>query len=153
METESTLTIIVKNGIMRAHYRGACLREDGETMRHDNMTGTIRLSVEDSVRMRQNLLFNMTENDRAMEKYFDSLAVEFEDLDLSDLDTLIEKNIALIAGNSKNNTEYISCTKPALYSCENEDLDEFAKSIYAKLSDISSEKCNYAKTNEKIIVQ
>ena len=123
------------------------------------MTGTIRLSVEDSVRMRQNLLFNMTENDRAMEKYFDSLAegmvihsdginttVEFEDLDLSDLDTLI-------AGNSKNNTEDISCTKPALYSCENEDLDEFAKSIYAKLSDISSEKCNYAKTNEKIIVQ
>jgi len=102
------------------------------------MTGTIRLSVEDSVRMRQNLLFNMTENDRAMEKYFDSLAegmvihsdginttVEFEDLDLSDLDTLIEKNIALIAGNSKNNTEYISCTKPALYSCENEDLDGY----------------------------
>lgn len=135
-------------------------------MRHDNMTGTIRLSVDDSVRMRQNLLFNVTENNRAMEKYFDSLAkgmvihsdgvnttVEFEDLDLSDLDTLIEKNIALIAGNSKNNTEYISCTKPALYSCENEDLDEFAKTIYAKLSDLSSEKCNYAKTNEKIIVQ
>jgi hypothetical protein len=130
------------------------------------MTGTIRLSVDDSVRMRQNLLFNMTENDRAMEKYFDSLAegmvihsdgvnttVEFEDLDLSDLDTLIEKNIALITGNSKNNTEYISCTKPASYSHENEDLDKFAKTIYAKLSDISSEKCNYAKTNEKIIVQ
>lgn len=135
-------------------------------MRHNNMTGTIRLSVDDSVRMRQNLLFNMTENDRAMEKYFDSLAegmvihsdgvnttVEFEDLDLSDLDTLIEKNIALITGNSKNNTEYISCTKPASYSHENEDLDKFAKTIYAKLSDISSEKCNYAKTNEKIIVQ
>ena len=135
-------------------------------MRHNNMTGTIRLSVDDSVRMRQNLLFNMTENDRAMEKYFDSLAegmvihsdgvnttVEFEDLDLSDLDALIEKNIALITGNSKNNTEYISCTKPASYSHENEDLDKFAKTIYAKLSDISSEKCNYAKTNEKIIVQ
>lgn len=135
-------------------------------MRHNNMTGTIRLSIDDSVRMRQNLLFNMTENDRAMEKYFDSLAegmvihsdgvnttVEFEDLDLSDLDTLIEKNIALIAGNSKNNTEYISCTKPASYSHENEDLDKFAKTIYAKLSDLSSEKCNYAKTNEKIIVQ
>jgi hypothetical protein len=130
------------------------------------MTGTIRLSIDDSVRMRQNLLFNMTENDRAMEKYFDSLAegmvihsdgvnttVEFEDLDLSDLDTLIEKNIALITGNSKNNTEYISCTKPASYSHENEDLDKFAKTIYAKLSDLSSEKCNYAKTNEKIIVQ
>ena len=43
-------------------------------MRHNNMTGTIRLSIDDSVRMRQNLLFNMTENDRAMEKYFDSLA-------------------------------------------------------------------------------
>ena len=115
------------------------------------MTGTIRLSVEDSVRMRQNLLFNMTENDTAMEKYFDSLA---EGMVIhSDVDTLIEKNIALIAGNSKNNTEYISCTKPALYSCENEDLDEFAKSIYAKLSDISSEKCNYAKTNEKIMVK
>lgn len=135
-------------------------------MRHNNMTGTIRLSIDDSVRMRQNLLFNMTENDRAMEKYFDSLAegmvihsdgvnttVEFEDLDLSDLDTLIEKNIALITGNSKNNTEYISCTKPASYSHENEDLDKFAKTIYAKLSDLSSEKCNYAKTNEKIIVQ
>lgn len=130
-------------------------------MRHNNMTGTIRLSVDDSVRMRQNLLFNMTENDRAMEKYFDSLAegmvihsdgvnttVEFEDLDLSDLDTLIEKNIILIAGNSKNNTEYISCPKPALFSCENEDLDEFAK-----LSDILSEKCNYARTNEKIMVK
>lgn len=135
-------------------------------MRHNNMTGTIRLSIDDSVRMRQNLLFNMTENDRAMEKYFDSLAegmvihsdgvnttVEFEDLDLSDLDTLIEKNIALITGNSKNNTEYISCTKPASYSHENEDLDKFAKTIYAKLSDISSEKCNYAKTNEKIMVK
>lgn len=135
-------------------------------MRHNNMTGTIRLSIDDSVRMRQNLLFNMTENDTAMEKYFDSLAegmvihsdgvnttVEFEDLDLSDLDTLIEKNIALITGNSKNNTEYISCTKPASYSHENEDLDKFAKTIYAKLSDLSSEKCNYAKTNEKIIVQ
>lgn len=135
-------------------------------MIHNNMTGTIRLSIEDSVRMRQNLLFNMTENDRAMEKYFDSLAegmvihsdginttVEFEDLDLSDLDTLIEKNIALITGNSKNNTEYISCTKPASYSHENEDLDKFAKTIYAKLSDISSEKCNYAKTNEKIMVK
>lgn len=135
-------------------------------MRHNNMTGTIRLSVEDSVRMRQNLLFNKTENDKAMEKHFDSLAegmvihsdgvnttVEFEDLDLSDLDTMIEKNIILIAGNSKNNTEYISCPKPALFSCENEDLDEFAKSIYAKLSDISSEKCNYAKTNEKIMVK
>lgn len=135
-------------------------------MRHNNMTGTIRLSIDDSVRMRQNLLFNMTENDKTMEKYFDSLAegmvihsdgvnttVEFEDLDLSDLDTLIEKNIALITGNSKNNTEYISCTKPASYSHENEDLDKFAKTIYAKLSDISSEKCNYAKTNEKIIVQ
>ena len=95
-------------------------------MRHNNMTGTIRLSIDDSVRMRQNLLFNMTENDKTMEKYFDSLAegmvihsdgvnttVEFEDLDLSDLDALIEKNIALITGNSKNNTEYISCTKPA----------------------------------------
>jgi hypothetical protein len=130
------------------------------------MTGTIRLSIDDSVRMRQNLLFNMTENDRAMEKYFDSLAegmvihsdgvnttVEFEDLDLSDLDTLIEKNIALITGNSKNNTEYISCTKPASYSHENEDLDKFAKTIYAKLSDILSEKCNYAKTNEKIMVK
>lgn len=135
-------------------------------MRHNNMTGTIRLSIDDSVRMRQNLLFNMTENDRAMEKYFDSLAegmvihsdgvnttVEFEDLDLSDLDALIEKNIALITGNSKNNTEYISCTKPASYSHENEDLDKFAKTIYAKLSDISSEKCNYAKTNEKIMVK
>lgn len=135
-------------------------------MRHNNMTGTIRLSIDDSVRMRQSLLFNMTENDRAMEKYFDSLAVgmvihsdgvnttvEFEDLDLSDLDTLIEKNIALITGNSKNNTEYISCTKPASYSHENEDLDKFAKTIYAKLSDISSEKCNYAKTNEKIMVK
>lgn len=135
-------------------------------MRHNNMTGTIRLSIDDSVRMRQNLLFNMTENDRAMEKYFDSLAegmvihsdgvnttVEFEDLDLSDLDTLIEKNIALITGNSKNNTEYISCTKPASYSHENEDLDKFAKTIYAKLSDILSEKCNYAKTNEKIMVK
>lgn len=135
-------------------------------MIHNNMTGTIRLSIDDSVRMRQNLLFNMTENDKTMEKYFDSLAegmvihsdgvnttVEFEDLDLSDLDTLIEKNIALITGNSKNNTEYISCTKPASYSHENEDLDKFAKTIYAKLSDISSEKCNYAKTNEKIIVQ
>lgn len=135
-------------------------------MRHNNMTGTIRLSIDDSVRMRQNLLFNMTENDKTMEKYFDSLAegmvihsdgvnttVEFEDLDLSDLDTLIEKNIALITGNSKNNTEYISCTKPASYSHENEDLDKFAKTIYAKLSDLSSEKCNYAKTNEKIIVQ
>lgn len=135
-------------------------------MRHNNMTGTIRLSVDDSVRMRQNLLFNMTENDRAMEKYFDSLAegmvihsdgvnttVEFEDLDLSDLDTLIEKNIALITGNSKNNTEYISCTKPASYSHENEDLDKFAKTIYAKLSDILSEKCNYAKTNKKIMVK
>jgi hypothetical protein len=130
------------------------------------MTGTIRLSIDDSVRMRQNLLFNMTENDKTMEKYFDSLAegmvihsdgvnttVEFEDLDLSDLDTLIEKNIALITGNSKNNTEYISCTKPASYSHENEDLDKFAKTIYAKLSDISSEKCNYAKTNEKIMVK
>ena len=135
-------------------------------MRHNNMTGTIRLSIDDSVRMRQNLLFNMTENDRAMEKYFDSLAegmvihsdgvnttVEFEDLDLSDLDTLIEKNIALITGNSKNNTEYISCTKPASYSHENEDLDKFAKTIYAKLSDILSEKCNYAKTNKKIMVK
>lgn len=135
-------------------------------MRHNNMTGTIRLSIDDSVRMRQNLLFNMTENDTAMEKYFDSLAegmvihsdgvnttVEFEDLDLSDLDTLIEKNIALITGNSKNNTEYISCTKPASYSHENEDLDKFAKTIYAKLSDLSSEKCNYAKTNEKIMVK
>lgn len=135
-------------------------------MRHNNMTGTIRLSVDDSVRMRQNLLFNMTENDRAMKKYFDSLAegmvihsdgvnttVEFEDLDLSDLDTLIEKNIALITGNSKNNTEYISCTKPASYSHENEDLDKFAKTIYAKLSDILSEKCNYAKTNKKIMVK
>lgn len=135
-------------------------------MIHNNMTGTIRLSIDDSVRMRQNLLFNMTENDKTMEKYFDSLAegmvihsdgvnttVEFEDLDLSDLDTLIEKNIALITGNSKNNTEYISCTKPASYSHENEDLDKFAKTIYAKLSDISSEKCNYAKTNEKIMVK
>lgn len=135
-------------------------------MRHNNMTGTIRLSIDDSVRMRQNLLFNMTENDTAMEKYFDSLAegmvihsdgvnttVEFEDLDLSDLDTLIEKNIALITGNSKNNTEYISCTKPASYSHENEDLDKFAKTIYAKLSDILSEKCNYAKTNKKIMVK
>lgn len=135
-------------------------------MIHNNMTGTIRLSVEDSVRMRQNLLFNKTENDKAMEKYFDSLAegmvihsdgvnttVEFEDLDLSDLDTLIEKNIALITGNSKNNTEYISCTKPASYSHENEDLDKFAKTIYAKLSDILSEKCNYAKTNKKIMVK
>ena len=135
-------------------------------MRHNNMTGTIRLSIDDSVRMRQSLLFNMTENDKTMEKYFDSLAegmvihsdgvnttVEFEDLDLSDLDTLIEKNIALITGNSKNNTEYISCTKPASYSHENEDLDKFAKTIYAKLSDISSEKCNYAKTNEKIMVK
>ena len=135
-------------------------------MRHNNMTGTIRLSIDDSVRMRQNLLFNMTENDKTMEKYFDSLAegmvihsdgvnttVEFEDLDLSDLDTLIEKNIALITGNSKNNTEYISCTKPASYSHENEDLDKFAKTIYAKLSDISSEKCNYSKTNEKIMVK
>ena len=135
-------------------------------MRHNNMTGTIRLSIDDSVRMRQNLLFNMTENDRAMEKYFDSLAegmvihsdgvnttVEFEDLDLSDLDTLSEKNISLITGNSKNNTEYISCTKPASYSHENEDLDKFAKTIYAKLSDILSEKCNYAKTNEKIMVK
>ena len=135
-------------------------------MRHNNMTGTIRLSIDDSVSMRQNLLFNMTENDRAMEKYFDSLAegmvihsdgvnttVEFEDLDLSDLDTLIEKNIALITGNSKNNTEYISCTKPASYSHENEVLDKFAKTIYAKLSDILSEKCNYAKTNEKIMVK
>ena len=135
-------------------------------MRHNNMTGTIRLSIDDSVRMRQNLLFNMTENDKTMEKYFDSLAegmvihsdgvnttVEFEDLDLSDLDTLIEKNIALITGNSKNNTEYISCTKPASYSHENEDLDKFAKTIYAKLSDILSEKCNYAKTNEKIMVK
>lgn len=135
-------------------------------MRHNNMTGTIRLSIDDSVRMRQNLLFNMTENDKTMGKYFDSLAegmvihsdgvnttVEFEDLDLSDLDTLIEKNIALITGNSKNNTEYISCTKPASYSHENEDLDKFAKTIYAKLSDISSEKCNYAKTNEKIMVK
>lgn len=135
-------------------------------MRHNNMTGTIRLSIDDSVRMRQNLLFNMTENDKTMEKHFDSLAegmvihsdgvnttVEFEDLDLSDLDTLIEKNIALITGNSKNNTEYISCTKPASYSHENEDLDKFAKTIYAKLSDISSEKCNYAKTNEKIMVK
>ena len=135
-------------------------------MRHNNMAGTIRLSIDDSVRMRQNLLFNMTENDKTMEKYFDSLAegmvihsdgvnttVEFEDLDLSDLDALIEKNIALITGNSKNNTEYISCTKPASYSHENEDLDKFAKTIYAKLSDISSEKCNYAKTNEKIMVK
>ena len=135
-------------------------------MIHNNMTGTIRLSIDDSVRMRQNLLFNMTENDKTMEKYFDSLAegmvihsdgvnttVEFEDLDLSDLDALIEKNIALITGNSKNNTEYISCTKPASYSHENEDLDKFAKTIYAKLSDISSEKCNYAKTNEKIMVK
>ena len=135
-------------------------------MRHNNMTGTIRLSIDDSVRMRQNLLFNMTENDKTMEKYFDSLAegmvihsdgvnttVEFEDLDLSDLDTMIEKNIALITGNSKNNTEYISCTKPASYSHENEDLDKFAKTIYAKLSDILSEKCNYAKTNEKILVK
>ena len=135
-------------------------------MIHNNMTGTIRLSIDDSVRMRQNLLFNMTENDKTMEKYFDSLAegmvihsdgvnttVEFEDLDLSDLDTLIEKNIALITGNSKNNTEYISCTKPASYSHENEDLDKFAKTIYAKLSDILSEKCNYAKTNKKIMVK
>ena len=135
-------------------------------MRHNNMTGTIRLSIDDSVRMRQNLLFNMTENDKTMEKYFDSLAegmvihsdgvnttVEFEDLDLSDLDTMIEKNIALITGNSKNNTEYISCTKPASYSHENEDLDKFSKTIYAKLSDISSEKCTYAKTNEKILVK
>lgn len=67
-------------------------------MKHNSMTGTIQLSVNDSVRMRQNLLFNMTENDRKMEKYFDDLAenmiihsdgtlttVEFEDLDLSDL--------------------------------------------------------------------
>lgn len=67
-------------------------------MKHNSMTGTIQLSVNDSVRMRQNLLFNMTEDDRKMEKYFDDLAenivihsdgtlttVEFEDLDLSDL--------------------------------------------------------------------
>lgn len=67
-------------------------------MKHNSMTGTIQLSVNDSVRMRQNLLFNMTENDRKMKKYFDDLTenmiihsdgtlttVEFEDLDLSDL--------------------------------------------------------------------
>ena len=67
-------------------------------MKHNSMTGTIQLSVNDSVRMRQNLLFNMTEDDRKMKKYFDDLTenivihsdgtlttVEFEDLDLSDL--------------------------------------------------------------------
>ena len=76
-------------------------------MKHNSMTGTIQLSVNDSVRMRQNLLFNMTENDRKMKKYFDDLAenmiihsdgtlttVEFEDLDLSDLlRTLISSTI------------------------------------------------------------
>lgn len=67
-------------------------------MKHNSMTGTIQLSVNDSVRMRQNLLLNMTEDDRKMKKYFDDLTenivihsdgtlttVEFEDLDLSDL--------------------------------------------------------------------
>ena len=67
-------------------------------MKHNSMTGTIQLSVNDSVRMRQNLLLNMAEDDRKMKKYFDDLAenivihsdgtlttVEFEDLDLSDL--------------------------------------------------------------------
>ena len=75
-----------------------------KTMEYDNMTGTIRLSINDSVRMCQDLLKNMTENDRKIEKYFDSLSesivihsdgvnatVEFKDLDLSDLDRLIEK--------------------------------------------------------------
>ena len=37
-------------------------------MRYNNMTGTIRLSLDDSFRMRQNMLFKMTENAKAMEK-------------------------------------------------------------------------------------
>ena len=78
--------------------------------------------------------------------------VEFKDLDLSDLDTMIEKNIVLIAGNSKHNTEYISCTKPTLFYGSNERLDEPAKSIYKKLCDISNEKYNCAKTDEKMKV-
>ena len=78
-------------------------------MKHD-MTGTIQLSVNDSVRMRQNLIL-MNENREIEEyfgsgKYFDSLAesmtihldgvnttVEFEDLDLPDLDALIQMQV------------------------------------------------------------
>lgn len=75
-------------------------------MKHNNMTGTIQLSVDDSVRMRQNLILMNESREMkeyfGMEKYFDNLAknmmirsdgvnttVEFEDLDLSDLDALI----------------------------------------------------------------
>lgn len=91
-------------------------------MRNITMTGTIVLSPDDSVQIRNNVLNPTIEYCQTREEYFDRLAssmtiftdgtdtvVEFDDLDLSDLDALIEKEV--LGSNPtilQKDSEYIS---------------------------------------------
>lgn len=122
-------------------------------MRNNTMTGTIVLSPEDSLQIRNNILNPTVEYLQARDEYFDRLAssmtihsdgtdtiVEFDDLDLSNLDALIEKEVL----DSKptilqKDSEYISSPMRVSFVGNQARTESFLKSMLPCLSfDVSN---------------
>jgi hypothetical protein len=133
-------------------------------MRSITMTGTIVLSPEDSLQIRNTILNPTAEYLKARDEFFNNLAskmtihsdgtdtvVEFDDLDLSNLDALIEKEVL----NSKptvlqKNSEYISSPMRVSFVGNQARTEAFLKSMLPCLSfDISNTSYSCVKNDVK----
>lgn len=137
-------------------------------MKNSVMTGTIILSAEDSAQIRQKILNPSSEYIQERQEYFDRLAsgmiihsegtnstVEFEDLDLSDLDAMFEEEHTVPTTKPlKKNTEYVSTTSKASYVDVHQRMGTILEAMYSRISfDVPNTKYDCARTTEQAVIQ
>ena len=134
-------------------------------MRNITMTGTIVISPEDSMQIRNSVLNPTTEYLRSREEYFDKLAscmtirsdgtdstVEFDDLDLSNLDALIEKErLSLNPNIPLKDSEYISNPMKVSFVGNQIGVQSFLKTMLSDFSfDATKTLYSYVKNNVEV---
>ena len=126
-----------------------------------SMTGTIILSVKDSLQLRQNIFNPSKEYINEKNNFFDSLAssmvihskgsnttVEFKDLDLAKLDEILDRKMSI--GSAKvltRKSEYISVVLNTSFINTSENILEKNMHI-SNVSDVSSKMYLYKKDEE-----